>query len=101
MLKSRTLSDEEEFWDCREDSLSYVSIDGESIRNLSYVSADGQSVRNLSYVSADGESVHSDESVEGSGYSGSSSDTDGLQSDLQDFAFEELGESTEVSFWSF
>ena len=85
MLKSRTLSDEEEFWDCREDSLSYVSINGESVRNLSYVSGDG-------------ESVHSDVSVEGSGYSGSSSDTDELQSDLQDFAFEELGESTEVSF---
>ena len=75
MLKSRTLADEEEeFWDCPEDSLSDVSVDGESVRN-----------RSLST----------------SGYSGSSSsDTDELQSDLQDFAFEELGESAEVSFWS-
>ena len=87
MLKSRTLSDEEEFWDCREDSLSYLSLDGESVRNLSYVSVDRESVRNRS---------SSDVSVEG--YSGSSSDTDELQSDLQDFAFEELGESAEVSF---
>ena len=78
----RTQSMEEEFWDCREDSLSQVSVEVNSIRN-----------RSLSEGSADRDSRST------SGYSGSStSDSDELEANLQDFAFEELGETPEVSF---
>ena len=67
MMKTRSHSEEEVFWDCREDSMSYQSVGRESIRNRSSST---------------------------SGYSGS--DADELQADLQDFAFEELGETAEV-----
>ena len=75
MIKSRSQTVEEEFWDCREDSLSDASADADA-------DADDESIRNR----------HSSTS----GYSGSESDE--LQPDLQDFAFEELGETAEVSW---
>ena len=88
MLKTQSM--EEEFWDCREDSLSEGSVEGDSIRNRS--SSDG---------SADRDSIRN-RSCSTSGYSGSStSDSDELEANLQDFAFEELGETPEVSFHFF
>ena len=73
MIRGRSQSSgavvaEEEFWDCRDDSLSDESVDDNYIRNQ-----------------------HSSTS----GYSGS--EPDELNPDLQDFAFEELGETAEVS----
>ena len=83
MIKTRTHSEEEVFWDCREDSMSYQSVGGSSVESVESVGVESvgrESIRNRSSST--------------SGYSGS--DADELQADLQDFAFEELGETAEV-----